>query len=68
MWKIKYLSFWKKLWCIYLDYGDEIMTDKNTKGETLIKVVNCADKASQGFSAAGTILGAIVVVASLFKR
>ena len=51
-----------------LDYGDEIMTDKNTKGETLIKVVNCADKASQGFSAAGTILGAIVVVASLFKR
>ena len=44
------------------------MTDKNTKGETLIKVVNCADNASQGFSAAGTILGAIVVVASLFKR
>ena len=48
--------------------GGEIMADKNTKGETLTKVVNGADKASQGLSVASAVLGTIVMVASLFKK
>ena len=37
--------------------GGGIIADKNTKGETLTKVVNGVDKASQGLSVASAVLG-----------
>ena len=44
------------------------MVNKNTKGETLTKVINVADKANQVLSVASAVLGTIVMVASLFKK